>query len=252
MTIVAEAEAATPEPTPQRTPPRPGARSRAHRVAMRPRRTLVKIHRWLSIIVLPWIAVVAVTGGVLVFDDGLNAWFRPELYDHGPGDEGAQAALDAGREVLPEGELSITMPANGRGVYKVNVYVEPTEDGIEERYLTAFVDPSTSEVNGVRDEYEGFTWWMYRGHMYLWQDHGIFGVDAPGGWCERADGGAKRLACTLIPAGEDVVAWLGLGFLLIIGTGFYLWYWPGVRRWATARRVRFGRVASRATSTCTG
>ena len=38
----------------------------------RPRRTVVKIHRWLSIIVLPWIAVIAITGGVLVFDDGLN------------------------------------------------------------------------------------------------------------------------------------------------------------------------------------
>ena len=76
--------------------------------------------------------------------------------------------------------------------------------------------------------------------MYLWQDHGILGVFDPAtGWC-RADadrhepGGVRGVACDVIPGGEDVIAWLGVGWIAVLVTGFYLWYWPGVRRWATA------------------
>ena len=40
------------------------------------------------------------------------------------------------------------------------------------RTTTVYVDPGTGTVNGTRNDEEGFTWWLYRGHMYLWQDHG--------------------------------------------------------------------------------
>ena len=83
--------------------------------------------------------------------------------------------------------------------------------------------------------------------MYLWQDHGLFGVfDLADGWC-RVDadghepGGVHGVVCDVIPDGEDMVAWLAVGFIVVLLTGFYLWYWPGVRRWATAFVIRRGR-----------
>ena len=83
---------------------------------------------------------------------------------------------------------------------------------------------------------------MYRGHMYLWQDHGIFGVfDPDSGWCRPdADGaepgGVKGVVCDVIPDGKDMVGWFGVGLIVVLLTGFYLWYWPGVKRWANALR----------------
>lgn len=83
--------------------------------------------------------------------------------------------------------------------------------------------------------------------MYLWQDNGIFGVfDAESGWCRKdaagaEPGGIKGVACDVIPDGEDLVAWLAVAWIGVLFSGFYLWYWPGVRRWATAFVVRRGR-----------
>ena len=47
--------------------------------------------------------------------------------------------------------------------------------------------------------------------------------------------------CDVIPDGMDMVGWLGVGFIVILLTGFYLWYWPGVKRWANALRIQRGR-----------
>ena len=54
-------------------------------------------------------------------------------------------------------------------------------------------------------------------------------------------GGVRGVVCDVIPDGEDMVAWLAVGFIVVLLTGFYLWYWPGVRRWATAFVIRRGR-----------
>ena len=36
----------------------------------------------------------------------------------------------------------------------------------------------------------------------------------------------------------QAVAWLGVGWLIVLVSGFYVWYWPRVKRWARALRVR--------------
>ncbi|MEO5898766.1 MAG: PepSY-associated TM helix domain-containing protein, partial [Ilumatobacteraceae bacterium] len=83
--------------------------------------------------------------------------------------------------------------------------------------------------------------WMYRGHMYLWQDHGIGNADALDGWCHNAPGGVTGIACTLVPSADDGVAWLAVSWMVVLLTGFYLWYWPGIRQWASVLRVRRSR-----------
>ena len=104
-------------------------------------------------------------------------------------------------------------------------------------------------MNSVRDEEAGASWWLYRGHLYLWQDWGVAGMfDPESGWCRaNADGvepgGVKGVVCDVIPDGMDIVGWMSIGFMVVLLTGFYLWYWPGVRRWATAFVIRRGRGA---------
>jgi uncharacterized iron-regulated membrane protein len=243
------------EPGPGTTPPRrrrSGRRRTAHRLAMRPRRWLVKLHRWSSIAMLAWFVVISVSGAWLVNHDAVESWFNGDRHHHTPGDVGPQAALDAGVTAMPDGASTdgLSLPRNGRGVYQVwGEVARPSPEGgavPEPAYFTAFVDPGTGKVNEVRDEAAGATQWLYRGHMYLWQDHGPFNAfDPTDGWCRPVDGhepgGVKGIACDVIPDGEDMVAWFGVGFLFILLSGFYLWYWPGVRRWADALRVRRGR-----------
>ena len=223
---------------------------RVRAVAMRPRRVLVKVHRWLSIPLFAWLIVISLTGAWLVMSKPVESWLHPHRYDTTPGDVGPEAALQAAREAAPEGShvYSLTLPSNGRGVYEAWAEVPRAGDpDAEPRYREYFVDPGSGEINGIARDEVGLTPWLYRGHMYLWQDHGIFGAFDPAeGWCRpdaagNEPGGVHGVVCDVIPDGEDMVAWFAVGWIVVLLTGFYLWYWPGVRRWATALAIRRGR-----------
>jgi uncharacterized iron-regulated membrane protein len=219
---------------------------------MRLRKVFVRGHRWLGFALLAWLIVICSTGAWLVFNQGLDARLHAARYDHSSGDVGPSRALAGARRALPAQATVyyVARPTNARGVYTVNYGYPSAHDAAEEeRYGTIFVDPGTGTVNGGKLDDEGFTHWMYRGHMYLWQDHGIFGVFHPkSGWC-RPDskgaepGGAQGVVCDVIPDGSDMVAWFATGWIVVLLTGFYLWYWPGVRRWATALVIKRGRGA---------
>jgi uncharacterized iron-regulated membrane protein len=230
--------------------------SLVRRIFMRPRKVLVKAHRWISFFLLAWVVVVTITGAWLVFGDALNAHvLRPELYDKSDGDIGMQAAMDVVDGEIPEdGYLSwVALPVNGRGVYQIDGAwpkpgAEPDSEGYtEEIYRTWYIDPGSGEINGTTQSDEGATWWMYRGHMYLWQDYGVFGVfDPDTGWCRAGGdghepGGAHGVVCDVLPDGMDMIGWFGVLWIVVLLTGFYLWFWPGVRRWATALTIRRGR-----------
>jgi uncharacterized iron-regulated membrane protein len=199
------------------------------------------------------LVVISLTGAWLVSNDAIESWLHGDRYASTDGDVGPQAALDAADDVLPDDATvyGVVMPRNGRGVYQVGAEIpvpgapKPKGDELAPvEYKTVYVDPGTGTVNGARNEEEGFTWWLYRGHMYLWQDHGIFNVfDPDTGWCRpnaagAEPGGVKGVVCDVIPDGEDMVAWFGVGWIVVLLVGFYLWYWPGVRRWANAVRVQ--------------
>ena len=55
----------------------------------------------------------------------------------------------------------------------------PDDPEAEPLYREYFVDPGNGRINGIVHDEVGLTPWLYRGHMYLWQDHGLFGVFDP-------------------------------------------------------------------------
>jgi uncharacterized iron-regulated membrane protein len=233
--------------------------SRTRRIAMKPRGWLVKIHRWLSFTTLVWVFIISFTGAWLVFAPTFESWIHPDRYQvTGDDDIGAQAAWDVVQEELTGEQYAyyLTLPVNSRGVYRIDTarpdpsgatYVEEGEEYPVEIYESYFVDPGTGEVNDVADDGEGWTNWMLRGHIYLWQDNGLFGTfDQQSGWCRSGDdghepGGVKGVVCDVLPTGDDFVSWLGVAWIVIILTGFHIWYWPGVKRWSRAVRIQKGR-----------
>jgi uncharacterized iron-regulated membrane protein len=237
--------------------PAPKRRSLVRRVCMWPRRALVRIHRWLSFGLLAWLVIISVTGAWLVFDNLYESWLHPDRYEASEGDVGSQEVIDDVTPELPEGGYVyyVSLPTSSRGVYQAYAAWPTDPDDPEllddhgypaEEYGTWYVDPGTGEINDVTRDDEGFGNWMFRGHMYLWQDHGPFGVFETDGWCGPAGdgveaGGAKGVVCDVIPYGDDLVAWFGVGWIVVLLTGFYLWYWPGVKRWANAVRIQRGR-----------
>ena len=196
---------------------------------------------------MAWLVVVSLTGAWLVESNQLDAWLHPGLYDASAGDVGPDRAIEAADAAMPDAAhvYGLTLPANGprRLPGGLRDRAPAARKGLEPTYTyhEVFVDPGNGDVNGITDDEAGFTWWLYRGHMYLWQDHGIFGVfDPDSGWCRAVDGaepgGVKGIVCDVIPDGMDMVGWFGVGFIVVLFTGFYLWYWPGVKRWADALR----------------
>jgi uncharacterized iron-regulated membrane protein len=194
---------------------------------MRPRKSILKVHRWLSLIIGVWVLLQGLSGAVLAFQDQVNAWSRPELYHHTKGDKGPAAAMQAARPRVPDGKVgSLQLPAVQGGVYVAvgNLPIPgqapgtPPKPGKPGPQRLVFVDPGTGHVNGTRDTDEGFTHWLARWHDSLLQD--------------------EFLGTT----GRAVTGWLGLATILIVLSGLYIWYWPGVRRWATALRIRGGRM----------
>jgi uncharacterized iron-regulated membrane protein len=213
------------------------------RSAMRVRKPIVQIHRWLAIGLLAWLVVISVTGAWIAQRHAIDSWLHGDRYESSAGDVGAAAAVEAATAATgPETAPSyVVMPANARGVYRVDMTMP------DESTRQVFVDPGTGSVNAVANPDAGIGWWMYRGHMHLWQDEGVFGLfDAQSGWCGVGDdgiepGGVRGVVCDVIPDGDDMVAWFGVAWIVVLVSGFYVWYWPGVRRWAAALVIRRGR-----------
>lgn len=125
----------------------------------------------------------------------MESWIHPQRYHATEGDVGLDAVVASVTDSAPEDGLvtSVTLPNNGRGVCQAWVEVpDARHPDAEPLCRLYFVDPGTGQINGVVHDEVGLTPWLYRGHMYLWQDHGIFGAfDPEHGWC-RPDADPRR------------------------------------------------------------
>lgn len=170
---------------------------------MRSRRTLVRVHRWLSLVLGAWIGLIAVTGFILVFRADLQRLTRPELHHHDVGaDIGPDAAAAAVATAFPDRIIGrVTLPRHNGGVYTVE---NEATDG--SRDYETFVDPATGAINGSVDEDGGVLNVIYRLHENLMQDT-ILGLE-----------------------GDVFVAWLTVAWGFVFLSGIVIWYWPKIRR----------------------
>ena len=68
---------------------------------MRPRRVIVRLHRWLALGLLLWLIVVSFTGSWLVVHDSIESWLHGDRFRATSGDVGPQAAVEAAQASLP-------------------------------------------------------------------------------------------------------------------------------------------------------
>ena len=194
----------------------------------RPRKALLRLHSWAGLVLGLWVVVQVITGSILVAGDQIDAWSRPGLFHHTSGDLGAQRAVDAARAAVPQARAaSVSTPASQTGVYVVTMSYPPAPGQpafVNGRPATpqrlVYVDPGTAGVNGVRNPAEGFVAGTRRLHGTLWlKDRKVLGL-----------------------SGRQVVGTLGIGVVLDLLLGAYVWLWPAARRWFRSLTVRRGNA----------
>jgi uncharacterized iron-regulated membrane protein len=175
---------------------------------VRARRAWLAVHRWLGLALGGALALLGLTGSVIVFDHAIDAWLNPALFT--PRTPGPARSLDeivaAARGAAPDGawRVSVSMPGVDHDVF--TVYLAPAgSTAPPRRPVEITVDPASGAVLGRRDADSNLTTVIYRLHSTLLLGD-TFGID---------------------DLGTYVVGFAGLGLLGSIVSGLYLW-WP---RW---------------------
>ncbi|MCU1393987.1 MAG: Peptidase propeptide and domain protein [Ilumatobacteraceae bacterium] len=205
----ATAAAATRRPPVPRRAPR--VRPALHRLMTSKRGPLVKAHRWLSFLLMLWIVLESLTGAGIVFAGEIDRYVNADQFTSTAGDVGMPAAIKAARESRPSDLVRfVTSPhsEDGHGVYWV--YTTDANGA----YHAVLVDPGTGHVNDADHRPPLLLRWAEEIHDDL-NSTSIFGIDP-----------------------LTIIGWMAVIWLVVLISGFYLWYWPGMRRWATALRVR--------------
>ncbi len=161
------------------------------------------LHRWLGLLLMVPFVVLALTGTLLVFEDDIDPLLNPELAvgeiprsEWVPEQKVRRNAEEAlGKGVTP---LRLLAPGVQAQTFVVDFFYPDGEGGMQ--FTRASVHPATGEVLAVRDWGSYFTSFVYRIHL-------AFFAGAPG---------------------EEAVGYVGLGVVLMLIAGLYLW-WPRKR-----------------------
>jgi uncharacterized iron-regulated membrane protein len=172
---------------------------------MKSRQLLLWLHRWAGVLAGLVILVLALTGGVLIFDRTLDRWLNPEFYPSKPRPASPQtieATLDVLRRQRPAARiLGLRLP---RDEWDALVGFSGNR--------AVHLDQGTGEVLGSRPRNEGFLRTVTRLHVSLL---------------------SGKTGGTLVAVATGIALGLAL-------TGLWLW-WPlrifGVRRGKNFRRL---------------
>lgn len=168
------------------------------------RRVLFQIHLWAGILLSLYLAVIGITGSLLVFEDEFTAMLMPHPAAASaasrPPDLAAMV-VTAERSVPSGRAIFISFPEARQLCYRVWLKDRAGHQAI------AVLDPTT----GALLARQGRTWieWVHDLHIYL----------------------------LLGPSGLIVNGVGAAALLLLAATGLILW-WPGLARWSRALKVR--------------
>ena len=191
--------------------PKSKVRAALHRALVGKRGPLVKVHRWVSFVLLAWVVLEGLTGSALVFAPEIDHAVNHAQFTPTAGDVGPAKAMAAARKARPDDVVRfVTTPASGDTGGMYLVYTTDTDA----EYHSTVVDPGTGKVTSADHHEPGWLSLAERLHFNL-NSTAVFGF-----------------------APLSVMGWMSAAWLLVIATGIYLWYWPGVKRWARAVKVR--------------
>lgn len=197
-----------------------GTVSRPHALnRLKTRRKLwLKVHLWLGLVFGFWLAVIGLTGSVLVFWHELDEAINPALFQAAPNNATARKPVDelivAAKQAVPNGWESAWLNAPEKdGNYAVGFYYPDAHLPPEQaQLLTIFINPSTAEVVGRRIFY----------HAWNPLKHSLVGFFFK-----------LHYALFLGDTGVMLVGVLAVLFFVSVMTGLILW-WPLTGKW---RRV---------------
>lgn len=179
-------------------------------------RTLQNIHLWVGLILCLPLAMLGITGSILVFEHELEDLFAdPPAYTLAVGEPQPVAAiLEAAKAAAPPGLAPgmVSMPAEPGEPASVR-FTPPGRSGPGPGGTTVRIDPvSLAVLEGKAPGGDSLLRQIFRLHANF-----------------------------LIPdrTGREVIGWLGVAMLALGITGLVLW-WPRAGRWAAAFTVKRG------------
>ncbi|UJF31768.1 PepSY-associated TM helix domain-containing protein [Paenibacillus hexagrammi] len=172
------------------------------------RKAILTIHLFLSLILGIFIVVTCTTGSLITIEPELESWLYPIEKTPTSGDVGAAVIQEKANAMNPEYKTDWIDTSRKDGFYHVHL----SKDGKDGRLI--YADPGTGEPFGkVQDARREPFLTIYNLHRYF-------------------------LLINVI--GKTQAAWfvgyLGIGLLLILLTGIYLW-WPGLRKLALGFKI---------------
>ncbi len=188
------------------------------------------IHKWLGLALGLVIAVIGLTGSILVFYQEIDEWLNPELLTVSP--PSAQAAYQPVSEIFaaanaaaPSGAKMVfaNYPRTPQTAFSLT-YSKPEQAG--EATWDVFVNPYTAEVTGMRIVRLSEQWFSRVFVYFLFDLH--INLLMPSKW------------------GSTIVGIIAIGAILSITVGLVLW-WPSTDKWRRAVTVRWRSSSQRLT-----
>jgi uncharacterized iron-regulated membrane protein len=186
------------------------------RRTVKARRIWLAVHRWLGLALGAILALMGLTGSVIVFDHAIDGWLNPHLFTPRASGQprGVEEVIAAARAALPGAwRVSVTMPGVDHDVFELYL----SRDG---KAIELMVDPASAEVLGQRPAHTNLTSVIYHLHSTLLVED-AFGIR---------------------DVGTYMVAVAGLGLLVSTLTGLYLW--PRWGRIGQTLSVKWGATAT--------
>jgi uncharacterized iron-regulated membrane protein len=205
-----------------------GTAARGRRIRLRA--LWLAIHKWIGLSLGLVIAIIGLTGSILVFYQEIDEWLNPELYAVSPPYAGASfrstdEILSAAKAVAPDGgSLGFTVhPPHPGAAYMIYV-TRPRPASAYEDIWQIFVDPYTAKVTGTRDVRTGDQWVARAFIPFVFDLH--LSLLMPYHW------------------GKTVVGMIAICVVLSLLTAIALW-WPPPGKWRRALSGRRGASSQR-------
>lgn len=167
------------------------------------RRIWLKVHRWLALSVGWILALVGMTGAILVVAQPMDEWLHPELFKVQQVTTGTNVSMQSVREELTAEfghQSSFTLRPPRAPDETLRAQVRGAWSGV------VFLNPHTGAEQGRRGDDDGVVNFLFKLHSSL----------------------------LLKTTGKQILAWIALAYLILLISGFVLW-WP--KRWPPSLKI---------------